>query len=242
MSVAVYQEAYKFPAGILALVVHAAFFALLYFGFSWQTQAPQAMSVALWKSIPEDVPVQVAPPVVQPAVQPVPEVKPAPPPEVRKPDIVMPVKKPEPKKAEVQKIETKPVHPVEVKKTGVKPQVQPVQPSAADIEADRQIAAQAAATNRMVDEYSSKIQSKIKSNIVINFDVADDARAEFLVTVLPDGSVLPPRKVKTSGNAAYDDAVERAILKSQPLPLPPDTNLARSRFRDLRLGFQPEKH
>lgn len=243
MSVAVYQPSYKFPAGILAFVVHGAFFALLYFGFSWQTQMPETMSVALWKSIPNDLPEQ--PPVAQaqpvPEVKPTPEVKPVPPPEVRKPDIVLPTKKPEPKKVEVQKIETKPAHSVETKKPVVKEQVQAAQPSAADIEADRQIAAQASATNRMVDEYVVKIQSKIRRNIVMPPDVPDGARVEFSVTLLPDGSVLSTHKGKPSGSMAYDDAVERAILKAQPLPLPPDANLARTRFRDLRLGFQPKE-
>ncbi len=241
MNAAVYQESYKFPAGILAFVVHSAFFALLYFGFSWQTQPPQAMSVALWKSLPEDVPEQPTLPVVQPAVRPVQEVKPAPPPVMRKPDIVMPAKKIEVKKVEIKKIETKPVQAVEPKKVAVQPVEQPAQPSAADIEADRQIAAQNAAVNRMVDEYVVKIQSKIRRNIVMPPDVPDAARVEFAVTLLPDGSVLSARKGKPSGSAAYDDAVERAILKAQPLPLPPDANLARTRFRDLKLGFQPKE-
>lgn len=240
MNPAVYQESYQFPAGILALAVHIAFFALLYFGFSWQTQTPQTLSVALWKSLPED-----APPVPTPTPPPPapPEVQTAAPPPPPKPDIVLPSKKTEPKKNELKKIETKPVHAVESKKPELKPQPkpQPTQPSAAEIEADRQIAAQAATVNRMVDEYVSKIQSKIRHNIVLPPDVPDEARAEFLVTVLPDGSVLPPHKGKPSGSMAYDDAVERAILKSQPLPLPPDANLARTRFRDLKLVFQPKQ-
>ena len=239
---AVYSEPYKFPAGLLALAVHGAFFALLYFGFAWQTQPPAAMSVDLWQSLPDEiaVPVVQAPPVVQPppVVPPVPEVKPAPPPAVTKPDIVMPAKK-----LEIKPVEVKPVHPVEPKKAAVKPQPKPAEPSPAEREAARvqaEQAAQAGAANRVVDEYKAKIQNKIHNNIVVNLsEVPDDARAEFSVTVLPGGSVLPPRLLKSSGNAAYDDAVERAILKSQPLPLPPDAALA-SRFRELKLGFQPK--
>ena len=238
---AVYSEPYKFPAGLLALVVHGAFFALLYFGFAWQTQPPAAMSVDLWQNLPDEVatPVVQTPPVVQPApvAPPVPEVKPAPPPAVTKPDIVMPVKK-----IEIKPVEVKPVHPVEPKKAAVKPQPKPTEPSPAEREASRiqaEQAAQAAAGDRVVSEYSDRISGKIRRNIVITFDVSDDARAEFSVTVLPGGSVLPPRLLKSSGNAAYDDAVERAILKSQPLPLPPDTAMA-SRFRELKLGFQPK--
>ncbi len=71
-------------------------------------------------------------------------------------------------------------------------------------------------------------------------DVADDARAEFSVTVLPGGTVLDPKLLKSSGNAAYDDAVERAILKSQPLPLPPDATMF-SQFREMKFGFKPKE-
>lgn len=243
MSAAAYPSSYQLPAGILALAVHGAFFALLYFGFTWQTQAPAAMSVTLWQRLPDEVPA-IVPPAPAPPAPPIdaqPPLQPVPPVLVSKPDIVLQVKKIEPKKLDVKKTETPVVHPAEPKKNEVKVPPPVAQASAADVEADRQLAAQAAAVSRLVDEYSGKIQSKIKRNIVINFEVANDARAEFSVTVLPDGSVLPPRKIKSSGNVMYDDAVERAILKSQPLPLPPDAALARSRFRDLKLGFQPKE-
>jgi colicin import membrane protein len=46
------------------------------------------------------------------------------------------------------------------------------------------------------------------------------------------------RLAQSSGNAAYDNAVERAILKSQPLPLPADASLF-NRFRELKLKFKP---
>ena len=99
---------------------------------------------------------------------------------------------------------------------------------------------QAAANGRVVDEYKAKIQAKIRSNIVEPPDVAQDARAEFLVTLLPGGAVLKAELKKSSGNRAYDDRVERAILKSDPLPLPQDVQLF-NRFRELDLVFKPEK-
>lgn len=247
MSAAVYhQEPYKLPAGLLALMVHAAFFALLYFGFSWQAEPPATLSVELWQSLPETAP--VAPPVEASAEEVLPP--PAEAVEEVKPDIVMPDKKP--------KIETRPVEKPpeklpeklkvkpEVKKEVRKESVQP--PSAAELQAAREAAlreqavreqaAQEAATGRVVDEYIGKIAGKIRRNIVMPPDVAKDARVEFLVTVLPGGTVLNARLVKSSGSAVYDTAVERAILKSQPLPLPADASLFK-RFRELKLGFQP---
>ena len=61
MSATLYYEPNKLPAGILALLVHGIFFALLYFGFNWNRQAyiPATMSEQLWASLPEET---VAPP------------------------------------------------------------------------------------------------------------------------------------------------------------------------------------
>lgn len=219
MSAAVYlkpygPEPYRLPAGLLAVAVHGAFFALLYFGFSWQTEPPATMSVELWDSIPST---PAAPPKVEePKVE-------APPPEpeaLPEPEIALPDKK--------QK-------PVEKKTVPAQPQV-----DEAALREQAERAERAAAAGRVVDEYKGKIAAKIRSRIVMPPDVPDDARAEFEVTVLPGGSVLNPRLVKSSGNAAYDNAVERAILKAQPLPLPPDGALF-NRFREMKLGFRPKE-
>lgn len=229
-----HQEPNRLAAGVLALLVHAAFFSLLYFGFSWQIEPPAAMSVELWQSLPETQPIPAPAPAPAPPVEVAPKAKVV---ETVKPDIVVPdkklSKKPEPKP------EVKPQpKPVEKPKSEVKKPAAPAQPSAAELQAARDKAAQDAAIGRVMDEYMAKIQSKIKRNIVLPPDVAPDARAEFQVTLLPGGRVLSALKSKSSGNAAYDNAVERAILKSDPLPLPPDAGMF-SRFRELKLGFKP---
>jgi colicin import membrane protein len=48
------------------------------------------------------------------------------------------------------------------------------------------------------------------------------------------------RLKRSSGNAAYDQAVERAILKSSPLPLPSDPSMFNT-FRDLNLKIRPKE-
>ena len=64
MSAIVYAKTYKLRAGVLALVVHCVFFALLYFGASWKAQPPQGMVVDIWDSLPgkEALPVKSEPP------------------------------------------------------------------------------------------------------------------------------------------------------------------------------------
>ncbi|MGB7651502.1 MAG: TonB family protein [Gallionella sp.] len=235
MSRAAYPS-YQKPAAVLALMVHGGFFALLYFGFTWQTQAPAAMSVELWQSLPDMAPPAVV--VLPPAAPPAPKVEPAPPVPspvaVVKPDIVLAIKKPDKK---ITESKAAPV--IEPPKT--RAPAKPEAPSIADLAAARELAAQAeqlAAVGRVVDEAMSKISSKIRRNIVMPPDVANEAQAIFAVTLLPGGAVLSARLAQSSGNAAYDNAVERAILKSQPLPLPADASLF-NRFRELKLKFKP---
>jgi len=247
MSATAYYEPYRLPAGILALVVHSVFFALLYFGFNWNRQALSnpTMNVELWSSLPEEVVSSPANPKVEEIVQPPPQEK------IVEPDIVMPEKK----KVAIKPVETKPEikkpvpRTVEVvkprpdtqKTAGQNPDARIVDQQAANAQAERtRQDEQAAASGRVVDEYKAKIQAKIRSKIVEPPDVAQDARAEFLVTLLPGGTVLKVELKKSSGNRAYDNAVERAILKSDPLPLPPDVQLF-NRFRELDLVFKPEK-
>ncbi len=216
MSAAVYHEPYRLPAGLLALAVHGAFFALLYFGFSWQTQPAETMSVELWQSIP-DTAASVPP---KPKVEEVAE-----PQSQEQPDITMPDKK---------KTEEKP----SPKSASQKPGTSILDRQYALEQAAR--AEQAAAAGRVVDEYAGKIKAKIRNNIYAPPGVPGDARAEFAVTLLPGGRVLNVRLLKSSGYAAYDDAVERAILKSEPLPLPAEPGLF-NRFRELKLGFRPKE-
>jgi colicin import membrane protein len=63
---------------------------------------------------------------------------------------------------------------------------------------------------------------------------------EFAVTVLPGGEVLDVRTRRASNLAAWDSAVERAIRRAQPLPLPSDPMLMRE-FRELNLKFRPKE-
>ncbi len=104
----------------------------------------------------------------------------------------------------------------------------------------RAMAEEAAANSKIVDEYKARIIAKIRRNIVMPPDIPYNAVAEFEVTLLPGGMVLNTQLMKPSGNAVYDLAVERAIKKSQPLPLPPDPALF-NRFRELHLKVSPKE-
>ncbi|MXS85569.1 protein TolA, partial [Nitrosomonas sp. HPC101] len=46
------SEPGKLRAALFALLVHAAFLALLVFGLNWKNDVPEAMSVDLWAELP----------------------------------------------------------------------------------------------------------------------------------------------------------------------------------------------
>jgi colicin import membrane protein len=94
------------------------------------------------------------------------------------------------------------------------------------------------AITKKVARYKSQIVKKIRLNIVRLPDIPRHARADFEVTLQPGGIVSNAVLVKPSGYAAYDSAVERAIKKAEPLPVPRDATLF-DMFRELRISFSP---
>jgi colicin import membrane protein len=102
---------------------------------------------------------------------------------------------------------------------------------------DAQAASQAAAArNKALASYTDRIRAKIKGNIVMPPGLRGNPSAIFEVVQLPSGEVISLRLTKPSGQPAWDDAVERAIHKSSPLPRPDDPGVFQ---RDLRLTFCP---
>lgn len=100
-------------------------------------------------------------------------------------------------------------------------------------------ATKAAASAGLVDEYKAKIQAKIRSNVNKTLCGEGNPELKFEIGLIPGGELSgAPKLVKSSGNATCDDAVERAIRMSEPLPLPQDSALF-SQFRNLKLTFRP---
>ena len=93
-----------------------------------------------------------------------------------------------------------------------------------------------------MDEYVRKIQNAVRRNIIEPPSLQGNPEATFSVRVLPGGEILEDtlRLTRSSGNPAYDQAVERAIRKSSPLPVPSDPALF-NQFRDLNLRIRPKE-
>lgn len=91
-----------------------------------------------------------------------------------------------------------------------------------------------------VDKYKGLISNKIKQHVNKQLCGADKAiKVTFMIALMPTGEVMGrPKLIKESGMSSCDDAVERAILESQPLPVPTSADLF-SQFRELNLVFRP---
>jgi colicin import membrane protein len=87
---------------------------------------------------------------------------------------------------------------------------------------------------KIVARYKDMISAKVRGNTRLPENLTGNPEAEFAVDVLPTGEISKVRLIKGSGNAAYDQAVQRAIEKSSPFQLPPDKSAA-AEFRNLVL-------
>lgn len=204
---------------LLAAAVHCALFGFLYFGIRWQSQPPAAIEAELWAALP-------SPPVPEPVSPQTPraEVKPEPKPEIK------PEPKPAPKPDIAEKIEKKKPEP---KKEEPKPRAQDdlikqalmKEKIAQDLQ--RESMAQAAArdaaalADRSRRGWEASIAAKVRSRVLLPDNLAGNPEAVFEVSLLPSMDILGVKLVKSSGNRAYDEAAERAIHASSPLPKPP---------------------
>ena len=221
---------------LLAAVMHLALFAVLVFGVRWQNRPPEAVQVELWAE-PPPAQVQVEPkpaPVAEPAV-------PKPEPVIPKPEIAL--KEPEKIKPAVKHVP---------KAEPLKPRVDDTQRrmreelarETASLAVDRerqqikdQLARDAASSQRRdYEAYAGRIKAKIRGNILLPPDLKGNPEAIFDVVQLPTGEVLSVKLRKSSGHHGYDEAVERAVLKSSPLPRPDKPELFQ---RALELKFRP---
>ena len=245
-SAAMFEEridAGRLSSFLLAATVHLLLFAVLVFGVQWQNRPPEAIQVELWTE-----------PVAEP--KPVPQAEPAPAPVVKaepvtpKPDIAekapppKPLPKVEPKPAPLSKpvAKAEPAKPRPEDARRMQQELAREQASFAVAREKQQIQAQleheaASARNKAIADWVGKVRAKIRSNIVLPPDLQGNPEAVFKVTLLPNGEVLDSKSVKSSGHRGYDEAIERAILKSSPLPKPDRAEIF---DRELRLTFHPK--
>lgn len=232
----------------LAFAVHAVLIGVMFLGVRFQSSPPDTVSVELVElaAPPPPLPPQVvAPPPPAPAP---PKVEPAPPPPA-KPDIAVlekpkpkekpkPPPKPEPKRDRAFERQMR-------EQLAAEQKVVVEQQAAAESQRqERELKAllarqQKAARDRALAAWTDRITARIKSRISVPVAeaVPGNPEAIFAVSLLPTAEVLTVRMTRSSGNKAYDEAVERAIMGASPLPKPDDPSVFQ---RQLELRFRPK--
>ncbi|QNM96558.1 energy transducer TonB [Chitinimonas koreensis] len=181
---------------------------------------PELAPPQLEPEIEEERPKPVKP--EKPKPTPKPEPKPTPRPEP--PKKVEPTRKPEPKPTPVkQPAKAEVGQGKQASDKAGKLERPPLDASASLAAlAARQQAAEAAANAKAFEAYLGLVRNKIRRNMTYPDDGADNPSVQIRVTLLPDMSILRAEVVRPSANAAFDQAVEKAVMRTgQYPPLPP---------------------
>ena len=84
--------------------------------------------------------------------------------------------------------------------------------------------------------YAGRIRARIKPNIVFTDDVVGNPKAEVEVRLAPDGTIVGRRLLSSDGHNAWNDAVLRALDKTETLPRDIDGRVP----TNLILTFRPK--
>ncbi|MCY7319890.1 MAG: cell envelope integrity protein TolA, partial [Ramlibacter sp.] len=82
--------------------------------------------------------------------------------------------------------------------------------------------------------YGGRVAARIKPNIVFTEDIAGNPRAEIEVRTSPDGTIIGQRVLKSSGVRGWDEAVLKAVIKTEVLPRDVDGRVPASLIIDFR--------
>lgn len=84
--------------------------------------------------------------------------------------------------------------------------------------------------------YGGRVSARIKPNIVFSDDIAGNPTATLEVRTSPDGTIVGRKLIKSSGVKAWDDAVLRAVDKTEVLPRDTDGRVPPS----FEINFRPK--
>ncbi|GLC91903.1 hypothetical protein Tamer19_13110 [Cupriavidus sp. TA19] len=208
---------------VLALLMHLLLGALLYYGVRWRNAVPEGVTAELWEAVPE-------------IVMPPPAVKPAPTPKPVEEDADISLQEKQRKAERAARDDAQQARQREnqaradAARKGAQRKAQEEQRQADSTRRQGELArlqAQAGHANagtgsgtsaRPSSGYAERVRQRVKPNIIFNEDVPGNPAAVVAVHMAPDGSVLSTRLAKSSGNAGWDNAVLRAVARSDPLP------------------------
>jgi colicin import membrane protein len=230
----------------LALIAHAGLIAALAYGVAWRSPAPDVVSAELWAAVPQVAAPRAAEP--EPAALPPPVAKAAPPavpapaPKVALPDPQIAIEKA--KKEQAAKLEkAEREKELQAKAEREKAEREKAERDKAERQQEAADAARLAQQRednlkRMLGQiagspggtgtaaidagpsasYAGRLVRAIKPNIVLTDTLTGNPAAEVEVRAAPNGSIIGRRLLKSSGSKEWDDAVLRAIDRTDTLP------------------------
>jgi len=230
----------------LALLIHGLLLAALTWGVSWhRSDTSLAVEAELWSAVPQQAAPRLVEPEPQPQPAPPP---PAPPkvqaPQPSEAEIALARERKAKEKAdeekrererlarEQQEREKKLAEEKKKKELEAKRQEQKEAELRAQLRKDalKRMAGLAGATggpgatgtaqrsSGPSSSYAGRIRARIKPNIVFPDELATNPTAEVEVRTSPDGTIVGRKLLKSSGVPSWDEAVLKAIDKTESLP------------------------
>ena len=248
-SAALQREAFmpRAPRGMgsglaLALGVHVLLVVALAFSVNWRTSSPAVAEAELWGAVPQVAAPRAAepePPPPKPLPQPVkpPPVERAEPEPPKVPDAQIAIEKAKRDEAKREKLleqqrELKEKEDLAKKKKEAEQERKEQEVMLAARERNLQrIIGQANATGApdakgaalesksLSPSYAGRLKARVKPNIVFPDAIDGNPVAEVEVRCAPDGKIISRRLTKPSGVKGWDEAVLRAIDKTEQFPL-----------------------
>jgi colicin import membrane protein len=265
MSYAPPQPGLSLPSWVLAVLAHLLLLVALAWGVNWNRQAQElSVQAELWSAVPEQ---EAPKPEPVPARPPPPVVKVVPPvPQPRVADAQIALERDKRREAR-RKLEEEQARRQEQQKRELALQkekekaLQARQKLDDEKEARRLQAEREANIRRMLAQagagaspspnaagaqarsagpsasYAGRIRARIKPNIVFSDDAPGNPVAEVELRIAPDGTIVGQKLLKPSGVKAWDEAVLRAIEKTETLPRDVDGQIPSS----MVIVFRPKE-
>jgi len=235
------KEPGRWRAWTLAIAVHAALFTFLWFGVRWKNETPVAMEAEIWNPQPREAAPAPAPAPEKPADPPPVAVKPLP---AIQPDIALRAEKNRQARQAREEEQRNAAQAKAEQLAKKKHDAEQLKKEALEKKRHQDLAEQAARDKTRAEdltrlmaqagtgeaaqsqgsrgsaEYLGRVAAKIKSNTAFAAgNLTGNPAVEYAIELFPDGSLRGPvKKLKSSGIATFDDAVLKAIEKSQPFP------------------------
>lgn len=225
-------------AGGLALLVHLAMAALLFWGFRWEMPQPQPVQLELWAAptlgpAREQRPSRPAP--TKPAPAPAPELKPEPEKPAPASDeltAAADINRPRPPADKPRRTPSAPATPERKPVREARPQGAPAsssryipQPTADDeltstgsSSGSSSHSSSGSRNAALLEQYQAQISQMLRERVILPYTPPGNPVAEFRLRVLASLVIEDYTWLQHSGDAGWDAAAEKAIKLSRQLP------------------------